>query len=434
MNPKIVWFPVILLLLALSACSRTAGKASPSPFNSKSTKLATLPPGYEIGDIFFSPNGHGVAVFAGREGQSVVSLNGRLGKSYAAVLTPVFRQGADDFAHVAVEGSKQRVLVNGDEGKAYDSVGKPVFASNGRIIHEARVGEKWVIVRNGGESSQFSSENPGIVVASDGARFAYVEQTPDHKKSFVRVCSSDMGTCFKGKEYDWISAIETDRSGTRLFYTVRNGASKALVTTDPRQKDFSEEESPWYIDILFAGISDGGGHVAYFAQRKGRTVLIRDGHEVAPAPDQNIFNIAVSRTGRTVYSALIDGKVAAWVDGIRQREAYDEINEPSFSPDGIHFVYAVTRGEKSFIVVDGTEGPQYDKVVGPKFSPDGSRLVYRARRDGQRFVVIADLKGATLRELPQYEAVWDTSFSPDGKLVGYGVRQGNDLWWMVEKL
>ena len=68
------------------------------------------------------------------------------------------------------------------------------------------------------------------------------------------------------------------------------------------------------------------------------------------------------------------------------------------------------------------------------FSPDGKFIVYRARKAGKRFVVVADTNGKTIRRHPSYEQVFQPVFTDDGKSVAYGVKDGNELWWKVEKM
>jgi hypothetical protein len=113
---------------------------------------------------------------------------------------------------------------------------------------------------------------------------------------------------------------------------------------------------------------------------------------------------------------------------------YDEASTPLYAPDGSRAAFIAKRGKRIFMVVNGRECPAYDIVVSPQFSPDGRFLVYRARKDGKRFVVVADADGKTLREHPQYEMVFPVVFTDDGKSVAYGVKDGQKLVWMVERL
>lgn len=48
--------------------------------------------------------------------------------------------------------------------------------------------------------------------------------------------------------------------------------------------------------------------------------------------------------------------------------------------------------------------------------------------------MVADASGKTIRQHPAYEQVLQPVFTADGKSVAYGVKDGQKLIWMVEKL
>ena len=177
-----------------------------------------------------------------------------------------------------------------------------------------------------------------------------------------------------------------------------------------------------------------GEHLVYLARRGGQNLLIEGGKELPlPAMDSPL-ELLVSKGGRTMLTAVVAGKVVAFIDGKRAGKEYQGLYFPQFSRDGTSHALVAERGSKNLLVVNGNEGPLFDRVVTPRFTPDGTRVVYRARDHGERFAVVADLHGNTLREHPHYEAVFEVVFSPDGESVGYGVRTGQELWWRVEKL
>lgn len=425
---------LLLLLIAGTACDKTPANSFQSAFNTKSAKLAVAPEGYEMGEKYFSPDGRHVAMLASKAGQSFVILDSEINGGYAAINDQLFSKYRDDFAFVATEGNKQRVVANGKAGKAFDGIGRPVFTPDGRVIYDAKAGGKWLIVAGERESAPFDSSNPTPILSGDGKRLAYTEQSGATRKIFLRLCSSELSGCANGAEYDAIGELAADSTRTRLCYTVTQNGKKAVVTVDLKQPGLIEKTGPWYDEVLAAKLSEKGEHLAYLARRGKSTILIQDGVEVPVNPVETVFDLVVANNGRTLYTAMLKEKVAAFIDGKQAEKVYDEINGASFSPDGALHAYAATSGQKSFLVVNGVEGPKYDKVVSPRFAPDGSRLVYRARTAGERFAVIADPKGKTIKEHPHYEAVWDLAFSPDGKSVGYGVKMGQELWWKVEKL
>lgn len=429
-----VYGSLLFLLVAGNACDKTPANPSQSAFNNKTVKLAVAPEGYELGEKYFSPDGRHVAMLAAKGGQSFVILDSEVSGGYAAINDQLFSKYRSDFAFVATEGNKQRVIANGKAGKAYDGIGRPVFTPDGRIIYDAKAGGRWFIVAGERESAPFDSANPTPTLSGDGKRLAYTERDSATGKFSLRLCSSELAGCLSGAEYDAIGELDADPGRTLLCYTVTSNGKKAVVTVDLKQPGVMEKTGGWYDEILAARLSEGGGHLAYLARRGKNTMLVKDGVEMPAPPVETVFDLVVAKNGRTLYTALLKEKVAAFVDGKQAEKVYDEINGASFSPDGSLHAYAATSGQKSFVVVNGVEGPKYDKVVSPRFAPDGGRLVYRARMNGGRFAVTADAKGQTIKEHPHYEAVWDLVFSPDGKSVGYGVKIGQEFWWQVEKL
>ena len=403
-------------------------------FNAKPAILASIPAGYETGETVFSVDGMHAATIAARDGRAVVFFDATMSTPFDGARDLVIGQGRGDYAFVAKKGDKESVVFGTAEGTAYDGIGRPLFGPDGRIFYEARQKEKSVVVWGGKLGAPFSSANSGPVVSSEGKTLAYAEQNPVTGKVRVRLCSGAVNDCVNGDDYDAITEIYADASRPYLVYLAERGGKKALVTLDLAQAGAKGKDGAWYDGIAMFGASSGGAHLAYFARRGDTFLLVRDGVEMPVPGLDSTFEFVTSPTGKTIYTGMVKNKVRAFVDGKPVGKESDEIERPIFSSDGNHYAFAVTRGSKSFVVVDGVEGPPFDKVVTPRFSPDGSRLVYRARQAGERFVVIADTRGRTIRECPHYPAVWDVSFSPDGKSVGYGTRIGQELWWKVESL
>jgi hypothetical protein len=441
----VVLCTVLSILLGLNACDRSSAQSPPasSPgqeksaatfsFNPGTAKLADIPPGYEMSDVFFSRDGRSVAVILRKDGKAFFSINGRISAPYEDVRDLIFRNGHGGYAFAASKNGKVCVIVDGKEGALYDGMDKPIFAPDGRVVYQASRNEKWHVVSGTQESVPLDEFSPVLVVSNDG-KISYVERNITTKKSRLRVCDMDLSNCAKGKEYDFIPSSESNSSLSHLAYVVSKGGKMSVVTADLRKPGLAEKEVPQYDRVLSVGLSPGGEHSAFLVRRGKNTLLVKDGIESpAPAFDMSL-DVVVAENGRIFCSGAVKDKVIALVDGKQIDKGYREIYSPTFSAGGDHFAFAAGIDPVNFIVVDGAAGPEFDKVVNPHFSPDGSRIVYRARRKGERFVVVADLRGRTLREFPPYEAIWDANFYPDGKSVGYGVRKGPELWWIVEDL
>lgn len=67
---------------------------------------------------------------------------------------------------------------------------------------------------------------------------------------------------------------------------------------------------------------------------------------------------------------------------------YTSVRNFIFSPNGQHFAYDASVGDKEIVVVDGSEGQKYDKVYDIVFSQDGRRYAYQATKDGKPVMVV----------------------------------------------
>jgi hypothetical protein len=130
---------------------------------------------------------------------------------------------------------------------------------------------------------------------------------------------------------------------------------------------------------------------------------------------------------RVAYAVERGGKRCVVVDGIAG-SAYDGVRPwaPIFSADGRHVGYAAVRNGKGFAVVDGIEGPEYDSVDEFVFSPDGKRGAYTAVADGMRFAVVEGVEG------PRYDQIWGLVFSPDSRRIAYCAGRGRDQVVVVD--
>jgi Tol biopolymer transport system component len=86
------------------------------------------------------------------------------------------------------------------------------------------------------------------------------------------------------------------------------------------------------------------------------------------------------------------------------------------SPDNRRVAYAVLRGGKCCVSLNGVEGKSYAKIEGITFSPDSQRLAYVARKGNASKVVVVN--GEESRE---YDTVDPNSltFSPNSERLAY---------------
>jgi hypothetical protein len=451
----------IFFLLSVSGCSREPQKAEVPPLSAKSEVVPTTAVLATIGDdekpvgsqdlyghgetssdqgatsiftIVFNEVGGGVAYTALKEGKSYVVHNGKAGKLFHGVGTPVLNSDGKRIAYGARENDHWRMVTDGREGKVFDKVGDPVFSPDGKhIAYAAKKGEKWHLVVDSTMSAGSASISGKPVFSSDSTKIAYLENAEAGRNT--RLVVSDLD--FKKQtimENCAFMVISEDK---------RKVAATLAGDANPRVIEFSLDrpdavmEGPRYDLIGYLVFGSGSLSLSYTAQRDGKNYIVLNGKEEA-LPDASPVAPPVIRPDRKGVGIILGAReiflYEAFYSEGRKEKQYEEADYLTYNRNGSIHAYAARKGKDWFVVVNGKEGPAFDRVVKPIFSPGGEKLVYRARKDGKRFIVVADESGKTISQHPAYEQVFQPVFTADGKSVAYGVKDGQKLIWKVEKL
>lgn len=432
---------LIPFMAVVSSCENRVNSSAPKGFNQKATRLMTIPPGYEAGEVTFSDDGFQVAVVLQKDGKMYMSINSALSPMYDGVRAPAFHAATKQHAFIAKKNDKECVVHNFREGAWYDRIERPLITSDGLLVYAAKRSDKWFIVSGDKVSQPFDSPGPSLFASPDGRRLAYLEQNSVTKKVRLCICSSMLRDYARGREYDEINEVINSSSGSHLAYRVVRNGKGSVVKADVRQPGCVETEGSWYDKIGYYALSNNGEHLAFFATNMNKHYLVNAGKEWPCTDYAMLFEIAVSDKGNALYTGVITDSIIISLDGRVIDDRRESVDELKFNSDSGHYLFVAgpcpfipAQSEWSALVVDGHKSKQYDKIVGPRFSPDNGRIIFRARDSGGRFLAVADLSGQILREHSRYHAVWEFKFSPDGKSVGYGIRTGQELWWKVEPL
>lgn len=429
----------IIFILAFAGCSRqqekpvTASSSAATEVLTATTVLASIA-NDDISQVLFSETGSGVAYLARKNNGNIsVVHNGKAGKEYAITIGQVVLSA--DGRHVAygaMVADKWCMVVDGREGRPFNSVISPVFSSDGQhIAYQAMEGEKWHIVVDNRSNSGTKTSYSRPVFSADSTLIAYVE----NQDKAARLIVSDLRFNKQRVKENTGELLVSNKNRTRL-------AATKVVDNKVRVIDFNfatpdvVHEGRLYDAIHHMTFGDDGVSVAYVAEKGGTRLLVLDDREESlPAgelveqpvihPDkQGVGVLLASKNGSFLHQSFIKSTTA--------ENMYDEAANLVYSKDSRFFAYVARKGKNWFVVVNGKEGPQFDRVVAPVFSPDGKRLVYRARKNEKRFLVEADTTGKTIKRHPAYEQVFQPVFTADGKSVVYGVKDGNKLICRVE--
>jgi Tol biopolymer transport system component/DNA-binding winged helix-turn-helix (wHTH) protein len=196
--------------------------------------------------------------------------------------------------------------------------------------------------------------------------------------------------------------------------------------------------------VIFAG----GGHMGLsHLYRVGLARAANDGpSEVLPFGER-ATSLAISRTGRLVYSArLRDANIwkipLTGEPSTPTQVASSTLDEetPAYSPDGKRLAFASTRTGTEEIWVANSDGSNPVQVTftagpqcsNPQWSGDG-RILFNSRRDGQADLYILNPHSGDLRRLtddPAEDA--EPRWSRDGRTIYFGSnRTGRfEVWKM----
>jgi hypothetical protein len=179
-------------------------------------------------------------------------------------------------------------------------------------------------------------------------------------------------------------------------------------------------EGPLYAATGLPVASDDGNTVAYKASDKEDSwFIIVNGKRISPAYE-DVTSPALSGDGRVVTYAAQGDRPLLFVGS--ERIEIPEVPRSVFlARDGTAWGL-VTR--KTVVTVQGP-GEAFDEIRDPEFSPDGRRVAYGGRQGDRWFVVV----GARKVEAPGF--IGGPIWSDDGRTVGYGALLGRDVWWKV---
>jgi len=388
----------------------------------------------------FSPDGQRVAYAARRGEKWVAVVDGAEGPPFDEIIAPRFSPDSRRIAYAGIRKQGDDVLVLDGEPAAEAQVldnHSATFSPDGqRLAYVALLPTMGVVVDGQADPTYGEVPTWSLTFSPDSEHFAYVAYSRDQWRL---VLDGEPGLV-----YTRIGCPCFSPDSTKLFYDVRKG-EKAVVVA-------GEEESPEYDDVaaLTPPSTDGTGsiwdvlpvvqfspdgkHVAYRAKLADRWCVVVDGHEGPPfsaighgvfSPDsQSVAYSATTEAGK--WAVVVDGKTGPLWDGWRAG--------PVFSPDGQRLAYGADRGElgkdakRARMIVDDQESPAYEMVSLPGFSPDSKHVAYAVRADDKSWVIVDGEDGPKYDALPG-PAVCSrrAAFGADGSLEYLAIR-GRELY------
>jgi dipeptidyl aminopeptidase/acylaminoacyl peptidase len=219
----------------------------------------------------------------------------------------------------------------------------------------------------------------------------------------------------------------TEDDGLELSDLVLSADGASLAFVRGGDSEFPDDRPP----NAGSAPEPPGQHVFVVATQSGAPLAVGEGHSPAFAPDGR----------RRAYTRR--GEIWLWdrTSGARRLAAAEgEVKRLIWSPDGTRLLFAVDRGDYSFVALLDLAGPRLHYVdpglgfsVEPVFSPDGRSLAFiryveppagAAADSGPYWSIrIADAASGKARE------VWA---APPGAGARYQEARGADLFWSAD--
>jgi hypothetical protein len=209
-----------------------------------------------------------------------------------------------------------------------------------------------------------------------------------------------------------VRCLTLSADSRHLAYVAGTGESWAILV-DGQVRATSAAE------VVRLAISPDAARCAYVARRwqpEGRVEWVVIGGEAGPEYGWVGDLAFVPYHGEVVaaYRAWQGGKWYAVIDG-RASPPYDCVSPLVASPAGEHLAHVARTGDRSFVVLDETPGPDATSIPWESLtlSPAGGRVAYVARM-GKSYCAVIDGRPG-----PTYGWAENPIFSPDGRSVAY---------------
>jgi hypothetical protein len=296
------------------------------------------------------------------------------------------------------------------------------------VAYNARQDDGWAVVHDGKAGKAFKSLW-GPVLSEDGQHLVYAAQVPGG----WRVVRDGV----EGTLYEKVGPPAVSADGLHVGYAARAEGKEMLVRDGVEGKAYESLDAPpgglgaLIAKLLFSSmvptwpVFSSDGRLAYMAKQVGKWHMVVEGAESEAFEDVN--DPYFSPDGkRLAYAAKKQGSWSVLVDGKAYGSFKDEVTTRIvFSADSQHVAFVAKTDGKETVFVDGRQIGRHDEVSLPVFSPDGRRVAYTAKEHGKWTVTLDGVAQGPYVYLEAYRPV----FSPDGSHLAFEAAQRR---WMAD--
>jgi len=355
-----------------------------------------------------SPTAWRAAIVKHCFGGCCVVVNGKAGRVWQWVGSPIFSGDGAHVAYAARQGGTWRVVVDEQPGPPFDRVSRPRFSADSRhLLYIGERGGECLPVRDGVAGPRFAgSLFSELTLSPDGTRTGYVVSYGGNQSAII--------DGRRGPACDDIltDSIRFSGDSRHVAYCAQRGRECAVV--------LDGVSGPPHEDVGPVVFSRDSRHMAFSARDGGSESLVVDGQSRWAYAHLSGYGF-LGTSARPVFEArLRPGAISPWcvVVAGQPDPPHEYVTNLSVSADGTHVAYAVGCGDSERIVLDGVPGPAYDTVHGLTFSPDGRRFAHTASDDRGTWVVLDGIGSPR-----HFSSVRCLTFSEDGLHFVYAARR-----------
>jgi len=196
----------------------------------------------------------------------------------------------------------------------------------------------------------------------------------------------------------------------------------AVENSDPKTKitqllELPESDVSWNFNC---DVSPDGQHTVYKIEDKAGAVLYIDGKKT-PKYENALGPWFDDASGTLVFREGAKGKWR-WHIGAEIEAPFVRSQNPVFSADRKKHCYAVMKGKQWYLCINGEmQKESFDGIYDPLWSPDGTKLAFKAEAGSKKFVVNDGVRG------PDVLDPMNLVYSPDETKLAYGIRANQPI-------
>ena len=322
-------------------------------------------PAFGAGVVYtLSPKGMHVATAHGRDGKTLVTVDGVAGPLMDRIL----------------DGAAGGTVVKISEDGYYTHVpqkwtGPVAFSPNGeRHAYAGQIGSDTVLFLNGKEVFRGSNSVESLHFSPDSKHLFCLQRTIDSNQSYRLLMDGQPVTpafepatlpVFSADGSRWALA-----AGKPKMWTVKQ------LVVDGKDPGYVGEQPQFTPD---------GKHLVCITGQMPKWSRLVDGKEMVSG--QAIHKVVISPTGDicAIVSPGSDGRRKLFING---KPVVDDAGDVVFSPDGKRLAVVGGLNQKAWVMLDGQKHKEYWPIQNVAFTPDSSKCVYVGTSGGKDYVVV----------------------------------------------